>query len=58
MTAEDEGIMIRGNTDFPLAGNVDQWSERVDIVFGRHARAVLIGRAKELPKEARKVLVL
>jgi hypothetical protein len=52
-----EGICIRGDTDFSLTGNFDRWSERVDFVFGMDARAVLIKRAEELPKEAWKVLV-
>src|SRR3990170_3131078 len=52
-----EGICIRGDTDFSLTGNFDRWSERVDFVFGMDARAVLIKRAEELPKEAWKVVV-
>jgi hypothetical protein len=52
-----EGICVRGDTDFSLTGNFDRWSERVDFVFGMDARAVLVKRAEELPKEAWKVLV-
>ena len=52
-----EGICIRGDTDFSLTGNFDRWSERVAFVFGMDARAVLIKRAEELPKDAWKVLV-
>lgn len=52
-----ERICIRGDTDFSLTGNFDRWSERVDFVFGMDARAVLIKRAEELPKEVWKVLV-
>ena len=52
-----KGICIREDTDFLLTGNFDRWSERVDFVFGMDARAVLIKRAEELPKDAWKVLV-
>src|SRR3990167_2170018 len=52
-----KGICIREDTDFLLTVNFDRWSERVDFVFGMDARAVLIKRAEELPKDAWKVLV-
>jgi hypothetical protein len=42
-------ICLRGDTDFSLTGYFDDWSQRVDFIFGMDARAGLIKLAQALP---------
>ncbi len=52
-----ERVRLRGDTDFSLTANFDRWTEAgVEFVFGIDANASLVARARELPKEAWKLL--
>jgi hypothetical protein len=45
-------ILLRGDTDYSLTTEFDQWSEKADFVFGYDARANVVARAEGLPKRA------
>jgi len=45
-------ILLRGDTDYSLTRKFDEWSEKVDFIFGYDAKACMIRRAEALPDRA------
>jgi hypothetical protein len=46
-----EEVWIRGDTDFNLTTNYDEWSQKCKFVFGVDARNNLIEKADSIPEE-------
>ena len=47
-----KSILLRGDTDFSLTYKFDEWSEKVDFIFGYDAKPNLIQHAQGLPESA------
>jgi Transposase DDE domain group 1 len=45
-------VCLRGDTDFALTANFDQWAAQVDFVLGTDSIAALRTRAEALPEQA------
>ena len=46
-------VLLRGDTDFSLTGQFDRWdSDEVRFVFGYDAKANLVAKAGEVPRQA------
>jgi hypothetical protein len=46
-----EEVWLRGDTDFNLTTNYDEWSKKCKFVFGVDARNNLIGKADSIPED-------
>ena len=52
------GVLLRGDTDFSLTGELDRWDdEGVRFVFGYDAKANLVARAADVPEDLYSELV-
>jgi hypothetical protein len=49
-------IVVRGDTDYSLTYKFDEWSEKVDFIFGYDAKPNVVALAEALPEEAWKPL--